>query len=172
MQWLSAAADNPEECRERWAADPRSPYALPTGRLFDVVAIEKRLGVETFDQLVRHGMPLGPVMADWAASMVGFFLPSGSRESFTHMLKNEAAGSLEYRYLDKGSVVVVPGPMPLGGERFAWLHAPVRRPEVTLGRTAAVAAMLVAASVVVSRADRYGQGYTGGGSESEAPHAC
>lgn len=157
MAWLSAAADDPAECREAWALDPRRPYPLSTGRYFDVVVIDQRVGMETFDQLDRHGMPLGPVMADWASRVTGFLLPSGSRARFDRMVMSEADEPLEYRYLGLGSVVVTPGPMPLSGDRHAWLRAPMRRPEATTARTAALAAMFVAASALVARADRYGQ---------------
>lgn len=73
MQWLSAVSGDPELCRKHWADDPRRPYALPTGVAFDVVVIEQRLGVETFDQLERRGRlsgrswPTGP-RARWASS--------------------------------------------------------------------------------------------------------
>lgn len=155
MQWLSAAADDPQECRERWAADPRAPYALSAGKYFDVVAISERVGMQTFDQLVRYGMPLGPVMLDRSAKLTGFFLPSRQRARFARMVASEDGGPLSYRYLDDDSVVVVPGPMPLTGDRYAWLRAPVRRPEVTPARVAALAAMFVATSALVERADRY-----------------
>jgi len=155
IQWLSAAADDPSDCRERWAADPRAPYALAAGRYFDVVVIGQRIGLETFEQLVRRGMPLGPVMLDRSAKLTGFFLPSQQRGRFARMVASEHGGPLTYRYLDGNSVVVVPGPMPLSGDRYAWLRAPVRRPEATPARVAALAAMLVATSELVDRAERY-----------------
>lgn len=45
--------------------------------------------------------------------------------------------------------------MPLSGDRYAWLHAPIRRPETTPAWVAALAAMLVATSALVDRAERY-----------------
>ncbi|MYX55947.1 hypothetical protein GTZ89_09505 [Streptomyces sp. SID8382] len=157
VQWLSAAADNPEECRAVWTRDPRSPYTLPTGRFFDVVVIEQRVGLETFEQLDRRGLPMGPVLADWGAKQVGFFLPSKSRQRFDDKVKGETPHPPEYRYLGPESVVVVPGPMPLSGDRYAWLRAPMRRPEANPARLGALAAMFVAAASVVLRADRYGE---------------
>ncbi|MGI5348830.1 hypothetical protein ACQEU8_11625 [Streptomyces sp. CA-250714] len=154
-----------------WAADPRRPYALQAGRFFDVVVVGERVGLETFDQLQRHGMPLGPVMADRASEQAGFFLPSGSQSTFGRMVQQEADETPEYRYLGEGSLVVVPGPMPLAGDRFVWLRAPMRRPEATVSRIAALAAMFVAASSVVARADRYGREQSGASAESEATHA-
>lgn len=159
LQWLSATADAPEDCRTKWAQDPRSPYALPAGHYFDVVAIEQRIGLETFEQLDRRGMPMGPVMADWGAQLIGFFLPSKSQRAFDRMVGEETREAPNYRYLAEGSTVVVPGPMPLSGDRYTWLRAPMRRPEVTPARTAALAAMFVAAASVVARADRYGEEY-------------
>ncbi|WP_461019763.1 bifunctional DNA primase/polymerase [Streptomyces daliensis] len=156
LVWLSASAEDPAECRATWAADPRSPYALPTGHYFDVVAIEQRVGLETFDQLARRAMPLGPVMADWASRLTGFFLPSGMQATFDGMMRRETSDRLEYRYLSVDSVVVVPGPMPLSGDRYTWLRAPMRRPEATAARVAALAAMFVASAALVARADRYG----------------
>ncbi|MDW6059917.1 bifunctional DNA primase/polymerase [Streptomyces sp. FXJ1.4098] len=157
IHWLSAAADDPEECRASWARNPRSPYTLPTGRLFDVVVIEQRVGLETFEQLDRRGLPMGPVLADWGAKQVGFFLPSKSRERFEAMVTGETPDPPEYRHLGPESLVVVPGPMPLSGDRYAWLRAPMRRPEANPARLGALAAMFVAAASVVSRADRYGE---------------
>ncbi|ONK11208.1 bifunctional DNA primase/polymerase [Streptomyces sp. MP131-18] len=166
MDWLSEAADLPERCREVWADDPRRPYALTTGRVFDVVVLEQRVGVETFDQLERHSMPLGPVMADWATRQIGFFLPIGSRDRFARTLSVESADPPAYRYLATGSVVVVPGPMPLTGDRYTWLRAPMVRLDSAPTRALAVAAMLVAADELVKRAERYSAelaGRTGSG---------
>ncbi|MBQ0865130.1 bifunctional DNA primase/polymerase [Streptomyces sp. RK75] len=172
VQWISCAADDPDECREAWLVDPRRPYAFPAGRFFDVVVVGQRVGLETFDQLQRHGMPLGPVMADRASGQVGFFVPTGAREPFGRMVRQESADEApEYRYLGEGSVVVVPGPMPLTGDRYIWLRAPMRRPEASPSRIAALAAMFVAASSVVARADRYGREQTAASAEGEATHA-
>jgi hypothetical protein len=160
VAWLSEAADLPERCRELWADDPRRPYALPAGRRFDVVVVEQRLGVETFAQLERHRLPVGPVMADWASEALGFFLPPGSRERFSRMISTETDGALTFRYLDdENSLVVVPGPMPLSGDRYTWLHAPSADMEGSPARTAAFAAMLVAAHCVVVKAEQYGREY-------------
>lgn len=159
MQWLSAAAEDPEMCRARWADDPRRPYTLPTGRLFDVVVIRQQLGMETFDQLERRAMPIGPVMVDWSSQQMGFFLPTRSRERFARALERETDEAPEYRYLAEESFVVVPGPMPLSGDRYQWLRAPVRRPEATPLRTVALAVMRVGAATLLARAERYGEQY-------------
>ncbi|WP_344631536.1 bifunctional DNA primase/polymerase [Streptomyces glaucosporus] len=169
VQWLSAAADDPGACRAVWADDPRRPCLLSAGRLFDVVVLGQRIGLETFDQLDRRGMPLGPVAVDWRARQVGFFVPPNSRSSFTRMLEGESPSAPEYRYLDDGSAIVVPGPMPLTGDRYTWLRAPIRQPSGSSAQLAALAAMLVAASELLARADRYGEEHTHPGDAGQEP---
>lgn len=163
IEWLSAAADDPAKCREVWADDPRTPCMLATGRVFDVVTVDQRLGLETFDQLTRRGLPFGPTMVDHQSRRVGFFLVSGSRESFERHLCRETKTPPQHRYLSGDSVVVVPGPMPLSGDRYQWLRAPSRRPLSNPLRPVALATMLVASAELLERADRYGR-------EHSAPH--
>jgi hypothetical protein len=159
VQWLSEAAEDPETCRKEWASDPRLPYALPAGRLFDVVVVPQRLGMEIFDQLVRRAMPFGPVMIDHGSRQMGFFLNSHWCERFARFVGRETDTPPSYRYLSEGSFVVVPGPMPLSRDRYQWLNAPIRRPEANPLRPAALAVMLVAAADLIVRADSYGQQY-------------
>ncbi|MFK0167495.1 bifunctional DNA primase/polymerase [Streptomyces sp. NPDC090306] len=159
IEWLSASADDPVTCRAHWADDPRRPSMLPTGRLFDVVSVEQRVGLETFDQMCRRALPCGPVMIDHAAQRVGFFLSSNSRAWFVYCLRHEHGGQPAYRYLGSDSAVVVPGPMPLSGDRYEWLRAPVRRPEADPLRPIALAMLLVASTELLARVDRYGERY-------------
>ncbi|MFP1626605.1 bifunctional DNA primase/polymerase [Streptomyces sp. 5K101] len=159
VEWLSAAADDPAACRATWADDPRAPYMLPTGRFFDVVTVDQRIGIETFDQLLRRGLPFGPTVLDHKARRVGFFLGSQSREDFAHYLAREGGTPPAYRYLSRGSVVVVPGPMPMSGDRYEWLRAPTRRPMANPLRPVALATMLVASAELLARVDRYGERY-------------
>ncbi|MER5489457.1 hypothetical protein ABT024_40785, partial [Streptomyces sp. NPDC002812] len=56
------------------------PCLLATGRLFDVVSVEQRLGLEMFDRILRSGLPFGPSLIDRKAQRVGFFLGSQSRD--------------------------------------------------------------------------------------------
>lgn len=49
--------------------------------------------------------------------------------------------------------------MPLPGDRYQWLRAPVRRPETTPLRPVTLATMLVAAPELLARADRHGETY-------------
>ncbi|MFD7403569.1 bifunctional DNA primase/polymerase [Streptomyces sp. NPDC059866] len=159
VEWLSAAADDPAACRATWADDPRAPYMLPTGRLFDVVTVDQRIGIETFDQLLRRGLPFGPTVLDHKARRVGFFLGSKSQETFVHYLAQEEGAPPAYRYLSRDSVVVVPGPMPMSGDRYEWLRAPTRRPMANPLRPVALATMLVASAELLARVDRYGKRY-------------
>ncbi|MEU6319194.1 bifunctional DNA primase/polymerase [Streptomyces sp. NPDC047009] len=159
VEWLSAAADDPAACRATWADDPRAPYMLPTGRFFDVVSVDQRIGVEVFDQLLRRGLPFGPAVLDHKAQRVGFFLGSQSQETFVHYLTQEEGTPPACRYLSRGSVVVVPGPMPMSGDRYEWLRAPTRRPMANPLRPVALATMLVASAELLARVDRYGERY-------------
>ncbi|MEW1776199.1 bifunctional DNA primase/polymerase [Streptomyces sp. NPDC086777] len=159
IEWLSAAADDPEGCRATWIDDPRAPYMLPTGRYFDVVTVDQRVGMETFDQLLRRGLPFGPTVLDHKAQRVGFFLGSRSQETFLHYLAREEGTAPAYRYLSRGSAVVVPGPIPLRGDRYEWLRAPARRPMANPLRPVALATMLVASAELLARVDRYGERY-------------
>lgn len=161
--WLSTVAEDPELCRKQWADDPRRPCALPTGLAFDVVVTGQHLGVETFDQLVRRQMPVGPVMVDRAARNLGFFLPAKSYERFARLVSEETDSPPDYRYLHHGSFVVVPGPIPLADDRYQWLRAPNRRPETSPLRTASLAVMLVAAAELMERAEHYGERYSADG---------
>ncbi|MGW2783261.1 bifunctional DNA primase/polymerase [Streptomyces populi] len=159
VEWLSAAADDPAACRATWADDPRAPYALAAGRYFDVVTVERWVGMETFDQLLRRGLPFGPVVLDHKARRVGFFLGSRSEETFSHYLAQEAGVPPRYRYLAQGSVVVVPGPMPMIGDRYQWLRAPTRRPVANPLRPVALATMLIASAELLARVDNYSERY-------------
>ncbi|MER6529484.1 bifunctional DNA primase/polymerase [Streptomyces sp. NPDC001508] len=159
VEWLSAAADDPAACRATWADDPRAPYMLSTGRYFEVVTVDQRTGIETFDQLLRRGLPFGPTVLDHKSQRVGFFLGSQSHETFVHHLEREEGTPPVYRYLSRESVVVVPGPMPLRGDRYEWLRAPTRRPMANPLRPVALATMLVASAELLARVDRYGERY-------------
>ncbi|WUW82666.1 bifunctional DNA primase/polymerase [Streptomyces sp. NBC_01453] len=159
VEWLSAAADDPAGCRATWADDPRAPYAFAAGRFFDVVTVDQRVGMEAFDQLLRRGLPFGPVVLDQKARRVGFFLGSRSDETFSHHLAQEAGAPPPYRYLSQSSVVVVPGPMPMTGDRYQWLRAPTRRPIANPLRPVTLATMLIASAELIARVDSYSERY-------------
>ncbi|WFB88865.1 bifunctional DNA primase/polymerase [Streptomyces olivaceus] len=159
MKWLTAAADTPEDCRRVWADDPRMPMLLPTGRLFDVLSVDQRLGTEMFDRLQRSGMPFGPSLIDRKAQRVGFFLGSESRETFTFYLEAETASPPEFRYLGENCAVVVPGPIPLSDDRYQWFRAPTKRPEANPLRPVALATALIASAELLARIDRFDEQY-------------
>jgi hypothetical protein len=157
IEWLSQAADDPALCRTTWLDDPRWPYLLGVGRLFDVLTTDQRMGMETFDQLRLHEMPVGAVMVDRAAGRMGFFLPPGSQGQFARALERETESPAQYRYLGKGSYVVAPGPLALTGDRFEWLKPPSRPQHASPLQTVSLAVMFSAASYLIDRADHYGQ---------------
>ncbi|WP_206320146.1 bifunctional DNA primase/polymerase [Streptomyces zingiberis] len=161
VQWLAVAADDGIACQATWADNPREPYLLAVGRIFEVVVIDERAGLETFDQLRRTNLPVGPVMADWASHQVGFFLPPRSEKQFANLVHCESARHNcpppAYKYLAYGSHIVVPGPMMLSGDRFQWLRAPGKRSKRGYLRCASLAAMFVAASSLLASADRYNE---------------
>ncbi|MGW0996445.1 bifunctional DNA primase/polymerase [Streptomyces sp. NPDC002523] len=157
IAWLSEAADDPSACLTTWASDPRTPYVLPTGRVFDVVSVDERVGIEAFDQLLRRGMPFGPIVMDHRARRMGFLLASKSRQEFARQLARGEGAAPAHRYLSHGCVVVVPGPRAVLGDRYEWLRAPTRRPSAGPLLPVALATTLVASAEVLTCADRFGK---------------
>lgn len=160
-QWLSDAAEDPEKCRSVWADDPRAPYLFLAGLHFDVVVVEQRTGLEVFHQLQQRGMPCGPVLSDLGSSEVGFLLNVRSRKRFerTVATESEYGDRPGYSYPTKGSSVMIPGPMPLSGDRYQWIAAPARPVEGSPLRAVALAVVLVATTRLLNRFDRYGSEY-------------
>ncbi|MFD3558101.1 bifunctional DNA primase/polymerase [Streptomyces sp. NPDC058686] len=159
VAWLSEAADDPSECRTRWALSPRAPYMLPTGRFFDVVSVDQRVGIETFDQLMRRRLLCGPIILDHGARRMGFCMASQSWQGFAGQLAQGEGTAPAYRYLSHGSVVVVPGPQPVPGDRYEWFRAPTGRPSDNPLAPVALARMLVASAELLTCADRYGMNH-------------
>jgi len=157
VRWLTRAAEDGEACRKTWEHDPRSPYLLPVGPLFEVLTVNQELGLETFDQLRRRGMPTGPVLADWAARQVGFMLPPDSGDRFRRVLARETNSPPAYRYLDASAVVVVPGPLTLTGDRYEWLAPPTEELDPSPVRAVALAVMLAASADLIARAEHFGE---------------
>jgi hypothetical protein len=158
VQWLTRAAEDGETCRTTWQQDPRSPYPLPVGPRFELLAVDQELALETFDQLRRRHMPTGPVLADWAARKVGFMLPPCSQSRFVRALARETSAPPTYRYLETNAVVVVPGPLTLTGDRYEWLLAPTGELSASPLATVALAVMLSASAELLARAARFGEG--------------
>lgn len=157
VQWLALAAEDAEDCRNTWQHDPRAPYVLSVGRHFELLAVDQELGMETFDQLRRRRMPVGPVMVDWAARKLGFLLSPGSRTRFLDVLSREAPKPPAHRYLSEGGVAVVPGPLTWSGDRYEWLVPPVEHLDPSPARTVALAVMLAASADLIERARHYGE---------------
>jgi hypothetical protein len=99
------------------------------------------------------------VLGDWAARRVGFMLPPDSRDRFRRVLARETNSQLAYRYLDAGSVVVVPGLLTLTGDRYEWLAPPVDEMNASPVRAVALAVMLAASADLISRAQHFGEAY-------------
>ncbi|MGV9313416.1 bifunctional DNA primase/polymerase [Streptomyces sp. NPDC003691] len=157
-QWLSDAADDPEKCRSVWADDPRVPHLFPAGLRFDVVVVDQRTGLEVFHQLQQGGMPCGPVLSDLGSKEVGFLLNTGSRKRFERTVATESGPNRRpsYSYLAEGSFVLIPGPMPLSGDRYQWIAAPTRPVEGSPLRAVALAVVIVATTRMLDRFDQYG----------------
>ncbi|MFE5023400.1 bifunctional DNA primase/polymerase [Streptomyces sp. NPDC056656] len=159
VAWLSEAADDPSACRTTWALNPRAPYMLPTGSFFDVVSVDQRVGLEAFDQLLRRGLLFGPIMLDHGARRMGFFMASQSWQGFADQLARGEGSAPTYRYLSHGSVVVVPGPQSVPGDRYEWFRGPTDRPSANPLGPAALATTLVASAELLTCADRYGMNH-------------
>jgi hypothetical protein len=61
-------------------SDPARAQAVPAGYLFDAVTVAMDLGLDTLEQLVQRGAPLGPVAADARNQVhrIGYLLPPGT----------------------------------------------------------------------------------------------
>jgi hypothetical protein len=154
--WLSQASDDPRQFRMIWSDDPRQPQLVATGELFDVVATDQQLGIETLDQLRRRGMPLGAAAIDRAAARTAFLVPPGTRGLFERTVVRETEMPPRYRYLSDGSYVVLPGPVPLPGDRFEWLQPLMRPQHRSPLQTVALGVMLAASARLIQRAEQYG----------------
>ncbi|MFC1414510.1 hypothetical protein ACEZCY_35105 [Streptacidiphilus sp. N1-12] len=78
VEWLSAAAPDPEACRWEWERSTFGIVLLPAGRLWDVLIVPGELGRLTVDVLLRLEAEPGPVLADFGDFRVGFFVPPGT----------------------------------------------------------------------------------------------
>jgi hypothetical protein len=71
------------------------------------------------------------------------------------VLARETNSRLAYRYVDAGSVVVVPGLLTFAGDRYEWLAPPVDEMDASPVRAVALAVMLAQGfGVVAWRPDR------------------
>ncbi|MEZ0090745.1 hypothetical protein [Streptacidiphilus sp. EB129] len=78
VEWLSAAAPDPEACRWEWERSALGVALLPAGRIWDVLIVPGELGRLAADVLLRMDTEPGPVLADFGDFRVGFFVPPGT----------------------------------------------------------------------------------------------
>ncbi|MGW0823617.1 hypothetical protein [Streptomyces sp. NPDC002845] len=113
MEWLAAAASNPQACKRQWRGES-GISVLACGRFWDVLSVPEELGVLALDTLLCIPQAPGPALADAAARRVGFFLPPDPAGSWI--------GS-DIRYLGKGGWIKAPAPHRAAGN-LRWLVPP------------------------------------------------
>ncbi|MGW1073985.1 hypothetical protein [Streptomyces sp. NPDC002537] len=101
VEWLASAAPHPGTCRWEWERNPLGIALLPAGRIWDVLILASELGYPTLDVLTGCTDEVGPVLADFGDSRMGFFVPPGTAASWV------ATG---VRAVGTGGWVVVPYP--------------------------------------------------------------
>lgn len=113
VEWLAAAAPDPEACRAEWERSGRSVMLLPAGERWDVLLVPGRLGHLTFDVLSR--LPgTGPVYVDFGDAQLGFLVPVGTAARWVGTGVRGAGG---------GTWVALPHPA-VAGRGLRWLAAP------------------------------------------------
>lgn len=148
VEWLAAASPDPETCRGEWEANPLGVALLPAGRLWDVLIVSARLGHPALDVLTRCLDQLGPVLADFGDSRIGFFVPPGTATRWL---------GTGVRCAGHGTWVVVPYPGRVtGGTR--WIVPPDGRGTLNDPLVLELALHEAAAQIAEHRAqtDRYG----------------
>ncbi|WP_282694053.1 hypothetical protein [Streptomyces sp. CC208A] len=114
VEWLAAAAPDPDACRWEWERNPHGVALLPAGRHWDVLVLPGGLGHAALDVLARLVDRPGPVLADLGDARVGFFVPPGTAARWL---------GTGVRGAGPGSWVAVPHPgRATGGVR--WLVVP------------------------------------------------
>ncbi|MFC5721105.1 hypothetical protein ACFP1Z_13090 [Streptomyces gamaensis] len=114
LEWLVSAAPDPGTCRREWERNPLGVALLPAGRLWDVLVLPSTLGWPTLEILGRCTDRLGPVLADFGDSRVGFFVPPGTAAGWV------ATG---VRAAGAGTWIVVPHPVR-GASGVRWIVPP------------------------------------------------
>ncbi|MCX4627252.1 hypothetical protein [Streptomyces sp. NBC_01443] len=121
VEWLVSVAPDPEACRWEWERNPLGVALLPAGRHWDVLILPGELGQAALDVLMQFLHRPGPVLADFADSRLGFFVPPGTASRWI------ATG---VRGAGRGTWIVVPYPgRNTGGVR--WLVVPDGRGTLT-----------------------------------------
>lgn len=116
VEWLAAAALEPDSCRWEWERNPLGVTLLPAGRLWDVLIVPARLGLPTLDVLARLVPEPGPVLADGEGTRIGFFVPPGTA---AHWVGTAVRGA------GPGSWIVAPHPARApAAAGMCWLVTP------------------------------------------------
>ncbi|MFE0580307.1 bifunctional DNA primase/polymerase [Streptomyces sp. NPDC058874] len=111
VAWLASAAPDPDASRRAWERNPLGVALLPAGRLWDVLILPGELGRATLGVLDPAAGRPGPVLADFGASRLGFFVPPGTA---SHWIGTGVRG------VGHGAWIVVPHPgRATGGVRWA-----------------------------------------------------
>ncbi|RKT07210.1 hypothetical protein BX286_5265 [Streptomyces sp. 3211.6] len=121
VEWLAAAAPDPEACRWDWERSPLGVALLPAGRHWDLLITPGGLGGAALGVLRRLPAPPGPVLAGGRTDRLGFFVPPGTAAHWT---------GTGVRGAGRGSWIAVPYPgRATGGPR--WLQLPDGRGTLT-----------------------------------------
>ncbi|MFI5657810.1 hypothetical protein [Streptomyces sp. NPDC051684] len=114
VEWLVSVAPDPDACRWEWERNPHGVALLPAGERWDVLILPGELGYPTLDVLRRVIDRPGPVLADFGAARMGFFVPAGTAARWL---------GTGVRAVGSGSWIVVPYPGRLAGG-VRWLVPP------------------------------------------------
>ena len=163
--WLLSAAEDPQACRDVWAANPRLPQLLPVGRTFDVVTVKYRVGVEVLSLLAALSAPKFPTQVNYGSMRVAFLVPVGSGEALRDRLGEGPGAPGDYRYLGEGSFVVIAGPAALAGTRYSWIYPPTDDFDETRDAMGDFAEQLAVADRTVASAAWFGGSLDAGDSD-------
>ncbi|RSS42909.1 hypothetical protein [Streptomyces sp. WAC08241] len=114
VEWLLAAAPDPDACRWEWERNPHGVALLPAGVRWDVLILPAGLGYPTLDVLTRLVGRPGPVLADFGDARMGFFVPPGTAARWL---------GTGIRSAGAGTWIVVPYPGRAAGA-VRWLVVP------------------------------------------------
>ncbi|MFF3496839.1 hypothetical protein ACFYWS_36500 [Streptomyces sp. NPDC002795] len=114
VEWLVSVAPDPDACRWEWERNPHGVALLPAGERWDVLILPGELGYPTLDVLRRVIDRPGPVLADFGAARMGFFVPAGTASRWL---------GTGVRAAGRGTWIVVPYPGRLAGG-VRWLVRP------------------------------------------------